>query len=171
MTALNQKPSVFRLIQCASLLVLVGVALSFLLVAPAGYSQAGYGGRPPQFTPAPPPATFEPSTPVAGNPTPVLPKNGPRFMPASLFGMNLYLTGLERSEAESSLLGGMAEQDGVKWSREELSWANIEPTVKGQFNWAPYDHRLAFDTANHIEVIGMLLTTPRWSTTNPNAPD
>jgi hypothetical protein len=85
--------------------------------------------------------------------------------------MNLYLTGLERSEAESSLLGGLAAQGGVKWSREELSWANIEPNVKGQYNWGPYDRRLAFDTQNGIEVVGMLLTTPRWSTTNPGAPD
>ena len=135
-------------------------------------SQSEYGGRPPQFTPAPPPATFEPSTPPPpGRPTPVLGKNGPRFMPASLFGMNLYLTGLERSEDESSLLGGMAAQDGVKWSREELSWANIEPNQKGQFNWGPYDRRLAFNTSNNIEVIGMLLTTPRWASSNPNAPD
>ena len=148
------------------------VALA-LLVAGAT-AQAGYGGRPPQFTPYPPtggPAT----TPVPGPPTPApgsLPsKAAPNFMPVSLFGMNVYLTGLERSSSESSLLGGLAAQGGVKWTREELSWANIEPTTKGQFNWGPYDTRLANATNNGLNVVGMLLTTPRWASTNPGAGD
>ena len=33
------------------------------------------------------------------------------------------------------------------------------------------DRRLALDTANGIDIIGMLLTTPRWASTNPTAPD
>src|SRR3954467_6160675 len=125
-----------------TLFALAAVAFSILLASGSVHSQAGYGGRPSQFTSAPPPSTLVPSTPVPGKPTPRPSKNSPRFAPVSLFGMNLYLTGLERSENESSLLGGLAGQGGVKWSREELSWANIEPTTKGQFNWTPYDHRL-----------------------------
>jgi hypothetical protein len=98
-------------------------------------------------------------------------KGDPQFMPVSMFGMNLYLTGLERGNSEAATLGTMAAQGGVRWAREELSWANIEPNAKGQFNWSIYDQRLNINTQNGIEVVGMLLTTPRWATTNPNAPD
>jgi hypothetical protein len=134
-----------------------------------------YGGRPPQFTPYPDYPPGPPSTPMPGNPTPAPGsqpgKGDPQFMPVSMFGMNLYLTGLERGNSEASTLGTMAAQAGVKWAREELSWANIEPNAKGQFNWSIYDQRLNINTQNGIEVVGMLLTTPRWATTNPNAPD
>jgi hypothetical protein len=130
--------------------------------------------RPPMFTPHPDLPSGS-STPAPGNPTPMPgskpSKGNPQFMPVSSFGMNLYLTGLERSDAEATTLGALAAQGGAKWSREELSWANIEPTTKGQFSWGIYDRRLAVDSANGINVVGMLLTTPRWSTTNRNASD
>ena len=102
---------------------------------------------------------------------PGVPKGQPNFAPASLFGMNLYLTGLERSNSQAASLGQLAAQGGVKWSREELSWANIEPTTKGQYTWGTYDYRLSLDAANGISVVGMLLTTPRWASTYPTAPD
>jgi hypothetical protein len=160
--------------RASSLIAGLGLLGLGLLITTTATAQTPGGGRPPMFTPgpiAPGPAT----TPVPGLPTPppgsMPSKAAPQFMPVSLFGMNLYLTGLERSTAESSTLGTLAAQGGVKWSREELSWANIEPTAKGQFNWAPYDSRLAYDTNNGINVVGMLLTTPRWASSNPSAPD
>src|SRR5437588_9253978 len=58
---------------------------------------------------------------------------------SSFFGMNLYLTGLERPKEESVALLADAQSIGVKWSREEMSWANLEPGQKGGFNWFPYD--------------------------------
>ncbi len=39
--------------------------------------------------------------------------------PASPFGMNLYITGLERSEGERVALLDRAREAGVRWSREE----------------------------------------------------
>src|SRR5262245_11561393 len=159
------------------------VLLPLLLLLPAlagleGASVAadpGDGSRPPMLTPYPTPPAKGVSTPAPGLPTPppgsAPSKGAPNFMPVSMFGMNLYLTGLERGNNEANLLGGLAAQAGVKWSREELSWANIEPQAKGQFNWGVYDTRLGYDAANGINVIGMLLTTPRWASTNPNAGD
>jgi hypothetical protein len=137
----------------------------------SSYAQAGvgYGDRPPMFTPGPIEGPFTKETPVPAGPLP--PKGVPAFPPVSMFGMNLYLTGLERPVSQSNAIGQLAAADGVKWSREELSWANLEPNVKGTFAWTAYDQRLAADTNNGIQVIGMLLTTPRWSTTNPSAPD
>ena len=160
--------------QAHGLLFALGLLTLALLLTATAAAQTPGGGRPPMFTPGP--ATGGPATtPVPGLPTPppgsVPSKAAPQFMPVSLFGMNLYLTGLERSTAESSTLGALAAQAGVKWSREELAWANIEPTTKGQFNWGPYDSRLAYDTNNGINVVGMLLTTPRWASSNPGAPD
>lgn len=125
------------------------------------------------FTPQPSPSTGV-ETAVQGIPVSAAPSSPlapSAFGPVSLFGMNLYLTGLERSESQSATLGRLAAQGGVRWSREELSWANIEPTSKGSYNWGPYDRRLASVTGNGIEPIGMLLTTPRWASTNPGAGD
>ena len=108
---------------------------------------------------------------VVAQQKPGRPGSQPAFAPASLFGMNLYLTGRERTDGQAAQLGQVAAAGGVRWSREELSWANLEPNVKGQYNWGPYDYRLSLNAANGISVVGMLLTTPRWASTNPNAPD
>lgn len=95
----------------------------------------------------------------------------PQFDPVLFFGMNVYLTGLERSTSEATTLGDLAAQAGARWTREELSWANIERTGKGQFAWSTYDTRLGIAAANHLDVVGMLLTTPRWASSNPGASD
>src|SRR6478672_5721878 len=81
--------------------------------------------------------------------------------PASPFGMNLYITGLERSDAERSALLGRAREAGVRWSREELSWANIQTGGKTE-GWKGYDAHLQQLQDAGIAVIGMLLTTPSW---------
>ena len=47
----------------------------------------------------------------------------PNVPQPSLFGMNLYITGAERSEEEARALADKARQIGVAWSREEISWA------------------------------------------------
>src|SRR4051812_43449734 len=158
----------FRYLAPAALIVM---ALAILFTGSHASSQSNYGGRPPSFTPLPLPVQVDPGLPMVPSAKPTPPADRSAFAPVSMFGMNLYLTGLERSETESSRLGTMAAQAGVKFSREELAWANIEPNAKGQFNWGPFDRRLAFDASNGINVVGMLLTTPRWSTTNPGASD
>jgi hypothetical protein len=50
----------------------------------------------------------------------------------------------------------------VRWSREELSWANLQPGG-GREGWEPYDRRLQQLAGAGISVIGMLLTTPGWA--------
>ena len=80
----------------------------------------------------------------------------------SPFGMNLYATGLERSDAERQVVIARAREAGVQWSREELSWANIQPGAT-TYNWSAYDQRLGELQAAGIKVVGMLLTTPTWA--------
>lgn len=156
------------------LFLLGALMLVLYLILTAGNSSLAQapdanGGRPPQFTPGPIEGPLVPGTPVPVGPLP--PQDTTLFDPVSMFGMNLYLTGLERSVNQANQVGQIAAAGGVKWSREELSWANIEPNAPGEYNWAPYDQRLAANFNNNIQVIGMLLTTPRWATTNPGAPD
>src|SRR5688500_11711054 len=57
----------------------------------------------------------------------------------SFFGMNLYITGQERPKEERYALMNAAQDLGVKWSREEISWANLEPDRKGIYNWGSID--------------------------------
>ena len=129
----HEEGDLMRHSRLTSVIVLTLLALTAFGAATA-LGQAATGGRPPQITPYPTPdATL--STPAPAPPTPAAPvparKVPSAFMPVSLFGMNLYLTGLERSDARPALLGALAAQGGVKWSREELSWANIEPHGQG----------------------------------------
>ncbi len=125
------------------------------------------------FTPQP--TATGPVATATPYPTPARPKgppHAPHFVPPSMFGMNLYLTGFERSDAQANALAGLAVRAGVRWSREELSWANIEDRGKGQYNntnIALYDRRIALNTDNGIQVIGMLLTTPQWAGVQCNA--
>ena len=85
----------------SSLLSLLGLALlAFAILGAVGAAaQTASGGRPPQLTPYPTPGTGY-ATPVP--PGPAQPAASAAFAPVSLFGMNLYLTGLERSNAQAS---------------------------------------------------------------------
>src|SRR5690348_16871645 len=60
----------------------------------------------------------------------------------AFFGMNLYITGLERGDDERNTLVVRAQEAGVRWSREELSWANIQPGGRTGDSWKAYDARL-----------------------------
>src|SRR5438067_12820263 len=81
----------------------------------------------------------------------------------SFFGMNLYVTGLERPKDERLALIGAAQDLGVKWSREEMSWANLEPDGKGVYNWGAYDPWINELVAAKINVVGDIQTTPTWA--------
>ncbi len=81
----------------------------------------------------------------------------------SYFGMNLYLTKVERRRAGDNLLvlADLAKQAGVSWTREELVWSLIEPN---QNDLRPiYDASLRLAAQKGFGIIGMLLTTPEWA--------
>lgn len=80
----------------------------------------------------------------------------------SFFGMNLYITGLERPKSEKIALLNAADDLGVTVSREELSWANVE-TGKGEFNWGVYDPWINELAKRKIKTIGVLSTSPTWA--------
>ena len=99
-----------------------------------------------------------------GSPTPQLPAAGAAAGPSrQFFGMNLYVTGLERPKAEKYAMLDAAEDLRVQWSREEMSWANLEPHRKGIFNYEPYDFWINQLVKRNIRVVGSLQTTPAWA--------
>ncbi len=78
-------------------------------------------------------------------------------MPPALFGLNMYLTGRERSDAEATALLGMAAPIGARWTREEIAWAAWGRDTENSF----YDRRLGQIADAGVGIIGMLLTTPK----------
>lgn len=94
-------------------------------------------------------------------PVPLLPGGRPAQaaqppLPPDLFGLNMYITGRERSEDEARELVRLARQIGVGWTREEISWAAWGNGRRNDF----YDRRLGMIADADISIIGMLLTTP-----------
>ncbi|HEY0071720.1 MAG TPA: S-layer homology domain-containing protein [Chloroflexia bacterium] len=159
-------------------LLLLGVAVFALSLMFGGrgtshaQSSQEYGGRVPPFTPAPGEGPFVEVTPVPASKQP--PVRAAAFAPVSMFGMNLYLSGLERRFTNTNQLADLAAAGGVKMSREELSWANVEPNQKGSINMGVvdiYDNAINQNISRGMGVIGMLLTTPKWASTNPDAGD
>src|SRR5688572_29458714 len=112
----------------------------------------------------------------------ILPVTSPAQFPAtalaspiptrSFFGMNLYITGLERPSRERVLLMEEATDLGVKWSREEISWANLERDGKGHIQWDVYDPWITELRKRNFNIIGTIQTTPSWASGVPmHTPD
>ncbi|NTW01381.1 MAG: glycoside hydrolase family 5 protein, partial [Oscillochloris sp.] len=78
-------------------------------------------------------------------------------LPPSIFGLNMYITGRERSDTEAAALLDMAVPIGARWTREEISWAAWGPGDENRF----YDRRISQIADAGIGIIGMLLTTPK----------
>ncbi|HET6262004.1 MAG TPA: S-layer homology domain-containing protein [Chloroflexia bacterium] len=158
--------------------ILLGLAVFALALMLGGHttsqaqSSQEYGGRVPPFTPAPGDGPSEEITPIPASRQP--PMRAAALAPVSMFGMNLYLSGLERRFTNTNALADLAAAGGVKVSREELSWANVEPNRKGAIDSnvvGIYDTAIDQNVSRGIDVIGMLLTTPKWASTNPGAGD
>lgn len=89
---------------------------------------------------------------------------GPAVQPQSLsfFGVNGYFTGYERPWSEVLALLPKGLSVGMRWTREEFSWANIEYQA-GNFDFHVFDPRLQAMAEAGYSVVGMLLTTPPWA--------
>lgn len=117
-------------------------------------------------TPAPSPTAEASPMPTATRPPQIQP---PQTQPSQvgLFGMNTYITGLERNEQDGDAgvaqLLGFGRELGVAWAREELSWANLEPNAKGEPNYQFYDERVLQLSQAGYQVVGVVMTTPGWA--------
>ncbi len=80
--------------------------------------------------------------------------------PDSPMGMGLYLNRLSGATMERS--AAMGREAGVKWSREDFSWARIEPE-KGRFDWSYYDGLLDCAKRNGITVYAIVGYWSAWT--------
>ncbi|MBC7326590.1 cellulase family glycosylhydrolase [bacterium] len=90
---------------------------------------------------------------------------GATLSPNSPFGMGIYF-GNRYSPDEMKKAGKMAQDIGVKWSREEFSWGVIQPE-RDKWDFSRYD--MAVDTAyeNGISLFGLLDYCATWASTAP----
>ena len=89
----------------------------------------------------------------------------------SFFGMNLYVTGQERPKNERYAIMDDAADIGVQWTREEMSWANIE-IRQGVFDWTQIDYWVNELVKRNLKIVGVLETTPSWASgVRSNEPD
>lgn len=68
----------------------------------------------------------------------------------------MYITGRERKADEATKLIAMAQEIGVAWTREEISWASWGKVPRNDY----YDERIGMLADAGFGIIGMLLTTP-----------
>ena len=82
----------------------------------------------------------------------------------SIFGMGAYFYryGNPTNDYEDMRkIAGLAEKIGIKWSREEFSWANIEKS-SGNFDWDFYDKLVSIAEEHNISVYGLLCYWNTW---------
>jgi O-antigen ligase len=76
------------------------------------------------------------------------------------YGVNAELTQVPPEELDRTLT--QMNDVGLHWIRQPFAWADIEP-APGQFNWAPWDRAVERASANGLELIAVLDTTPGWA--------
>ena len=76
------------------------------------------------------------------------------------YGVNADLTQVPPDELDRTLT--QMSNAGLRWIRQPFAWADIEP-APGQFNWTPWDRAVERASANGLELIAVLDTTPGWA--------
>jgi hypothetical protein len=82
------------------------------------------------------------------------------LQPESPFGMGIYLYRTRGDDMEN--VAKKAREAGVKWSREDFVWNNIEPR-QGEFKWEFYDKMLDTANRNGITVYAIVCYWTSWS--------
>lgn len=90
-----------------------------------------------------------------------LPDSGSRTLrPESPWGMGMYLYRYGTGDHEK--VAAIARKAGVKWSREEFSWANTE-VAPGKYDFSFYDSVVSAAHRNGISVYGLLCYWSRFT--------
>lgn len=77
------------------------------------------------------------------------------------WGMGVYLYRYGSAEAMDQI-AAQAQAAGVKWTREEFSWASMEPT-RGQIDFSYYDNVVDTARRHGISVYGLLSYWSNWT--------
>lgn len=91
--------------------------------------------------------------------------------PESPFGMGVYLYrwgGNPAAVENMNRVAALAQRAGIKWTREEFQWQQIEPRP-GHFDWSFYDQVVDIHRKHGIQVYGLLAYWSNW--TKPNTPE
>lgn len=80
--------------------------------------------------------------------------------PESPMGMGLYLGRLQGEDMERA--ARVARAAGVKWSREDFTWARIE-RERGRFDWSYYDQLMGCARRNGITVYAIVGYWSSWT--------
>ena len=91
---------------------------------------------------------------------PLIPYDDPALRPESPFGMGVYLNRFRGADQEA--VARAARDAGVKWSREDFSWGQIE-REPGRFDWTFHDRLVDVARANGITVYAIVLGFAPWS--------
>ncbi|HEX2391482.1 MAG TPA: beta-galactosidase [Solirubrobacterales bacterium] len=79
----------------------------------------------------------------------------PLHAPKGFFGIGPQTT-LSEEDAAYMKAGGI---ESVRWP---VSWAAVQPTRTGGYNWAGFDETVAVASRHGLQVLPFLLGTPRW---------
>jgi hypothetical protein len=90
---------------------------------------------------------------------PQTPHDDPELRPESPFGMSVYLKRFRG--ADQAAVARAARDAGVKWSREDFGWGQIE-REPGKFDWTFHDRLVATARANGITIYAIVLGFPPW---------
>ncbi len=66
---------------------------------------------------------------------------------------------------ETSL--GMMEDAGIGWVRVNFAWKDMQPDADAAFDCAHMDEVVRVATEHHIQLLGILLAVPEWSSSAP----
>ena len=70
--------------------------------------------------------------------------------------------GTRFSEGEYERAVKLAQAAGIKWTREEFFWGDIEP-AKGKFSWEKYDRVVETARQNRLNLFGILDYSAAWA--------
>jgi hypothetical protein len=92
-----------------------------------------------------------------------------RKVPFGFFGTVFNNTQIDRiPDATLEAQLALMSTSGVESVRTALVWADAEPR-KGRYNLAPFDRFVAAAARHHIEVLPIVLHTPRWASSKPRS--
>src|SRR3954470_21593967 len=84
---------------------------------------------------------------------------------ANRFGVCTHLRYFDQSLVRPELQRISAS--GIKWIREDFSWAQVEST-RGVYDWSRTDNLMAAASSADVEVLPILGQSPPWASTDPS---
>ena len=92
-----------------------------------------------------------------------------RKVPFGLFGTVLNVEALRSSDAALEQQTALMARSGVESVRIFISWAGVERTGPGVYNWPQADRQVAAAARSHLLILANVVSTPVWASERPNS--